>query len=138
MTFTSLQRVRSLASKFLQYCLCPQLPTPHGSEMSNVNRTPSSKLLVTLKCLGGNEFPIYNLLFSFISLRWVLVVVCGISFPHQGWNPGPLCWELGVSPQTTTELLYFLLMNATCEVGGDFNQRLKKAPSVLLLFSAPF
>ena len=23
-------------------------------------------------------------------------IVCGIQFPDQGSNPGPLCWELGV------------------------------------------
>ena len=26
----------------------------------------------------------------------VLVAACGIQFPDQGWNPGPLHWEHGV------------------------------------------
>ena len=41
----------------------------------------------------------------FIWLHWVLlmarrssifVVACRIWFPDQGWNTGPLCWEVGV------------------------------------------
>ena len=26
----------------------------------------------------------------------LLAAVCGIYFPNQGWNPGPLLWECGV------------------------------------------
>ena len=33
------------------------------------------------------------------------VVVCGIEFPDQGLNPGPLHWECGVSHWTTREIL---------------------------------
>ena len=32
----------------------------------------------------------------FIQLLWVLVVACGIQFPDQGSNLGPLYWECGV------------------------------------------
>ena len=35
-------------------------------------------------------------IFSFIWLHWVLAAVCGISFPDQGWNRGPLQWERSV------------------------------------------
>ena len=39
----------------------------------------------------------FSLFFSFlIWLCWVLVTACGIWFPGQGWNPGPLHWEHGV------------------------------------------
>ena len=45
-----------------------------------------------------------------IWLCWVLAVTCkllaaacGISFPDQGWNLGPLCWEHGVLAWTTRE-----------------------------------
>ena len=34
--------------------------------------------------------------FLFIWLHHVLVVACGIYFPNQGLNPGPLCWEYSV------------------------------------------
>ena len=38
----------------------------------------------------------YNVLKIFlllIWLHWILVAVCGIQFPDQGSNPGPLHWE---------------------------------------------
>ena len=34
-----------------------------------------------------------------------LVVACGIQFPDQGLNPGPLHWECGLSHWTTREVL---------------------------------
>ena len=30
---------------------------------------------------------------SLVAARELLVVTCGIQFPDQGWNPGPLHWE---------------------------------------------
>ena len=45
------------------------------------------------------------------SLLWhvgSIVVVCGISFPGQGSNPGPLCWEprvLDAGPQGSPRVL---------------------------------
>ena len=35
-------------------------------------------------------------IYLFIWLCQVLVAACGISFPYQGLNPGPLNWELGM------------------------------------------
>ena len=54
-------------------------------------------------------FNIY--LFLFLWLRRVLaaagkllVVACGIQFPDQGWNPGPLHWECSLSHWVTREV----------------------------------
>ena len=43
----------------------------------------------------------------FIWLQQILVAVCGIYFPEQGLNPGPLYWELRVlapGPSETSEV----------------------------------
>ena len=33
---------------------------------------------------------------SLVATRKLLAVVHGISFPDQGWDPGPLHWECGI------------------------------------------
>ena len=40
----------------------------------------------------------------FIWLCWVLVAACGIQFPNQGSNLGPLHWEQSLSPWTTRDV----------------------------------
>ena len=42
------------------------------------------------------NFTYYFFFDSFMWLSWVLVVTCGIQFPYQGANLGPLHWECGV------------------------------------------
>ena len=37
-----------------------------------------------------------RMIFFFFWLYQVLTAVCGLWFPEQGWNPGPLHWELEV------------------------------------------
>ena len=39
---------------------------------------------------------IYSTYYLFIWLCQILVAACGIQFPYQGLNPGPLYWEHGV------------------------------------------
>ena len=42
---------------------------------------------------GNLNIKIFIYLFTW--QLWVLVAACGIWFPDQGSNPGPLHWELG-------------------------------------------
>ena len=49
-------------------------------------------------------------IYLFIWLSWVLVAACGIYFPDEGSNPGPLHWEHGVltagPPRKSQESIY--------------------------------
>ena len=51
--------------------------------------------------------------YLFIWLLWVLVVAYGIQLPDQGWNPGPLHWELRVlatgPPEKSLFVVYILM-----------------------------
>ena len=49
----------------------------------------------------------FNILFIYVLiwLHQVLTAACGIYVPDQGWNPGPLHWERGVSHWATREVL---------------------------------
>ena len=40
--------------------------------------------------------------YLFVWLKWVLVAACGIYYPDQVLNPGPLLWEQRVSGHWTT------------------------------------
>ena len=51
---------------------------------------------LTFRSLILSEFFFFNI-YLFIWLLPLLVVACGIYFPDQGSNPGPLHWECGVS-----------------------------------------
>ena len=51
------------------------------------SKFPSTYLLSYLSFFSLIQF-IY-----FIWLHWVLVTACGIQFPDQGSNPGPLHWQ---------------------------------------------
>jgi len=47
--------------------------------------------------INGFIFYLINIyLFLFICLNQVLVVSCGVQFPDQGLNPGPLHEECGI------------------------------------------
>ena len=60
----------------------------------------------------------FNIYFYlFIWLHWVLVVACGIQFPEQGLNPGPLHWELRVL--ATGDYLLISLAYPVCRGGGS-------------------
>ena len=69
-----------------------------GSYVVNI---PGPGLSLLLKFLGPF---LLLLLFSnihlFIWLHWVLLAACGIYFPDQGSNPGPLHWECRVLANT--------------------------------------
>ena len=66
----------------------------HGSQQTWV----STEYFKCGWCKGRSELEILLIIFfdSFMWLSWVLVVTCGIQFPHQGSNLGPLHWECGV------------------------------------------
>ena len=59
----------------------------------------TSKYLVSVH--HGSKFFVLKNVYLFIWLHWVLVATCGISFPDQGLNPGPLHWEPDVSHWAT-------------------------------------
>ena len=64
--------------------------------------------------IPGREFLPFSRSFAyFIWLHWILVVACGIQFPNQGSNPGPLHWELGVlatGPRRKSQILFLILV----------------------------
>ena len=43
-----------------------------------------------------DRYTLLSFFLPFFWLHWALVVACGIQFPDQGSNPGPLHWERGV------------------------------------------
>ena len=83
-----------------------------GAPFENYQNSPSCLLLGTYRCHLSLSLSLF-LLFPFIYLfgcprSWLqraeslifvaesLVVACGVWFPEQGLNPGPLPWEHGV------------------------------------------
>ena len=54
-------------------------------------------VLLTIGCFFSFLKNLFNCARSQLQHVGPLVVACGIQFPDQGWNLGPLHWEQGVS-----------------------------------------
>ena len=68
-------------------------------------------------CRGGwievkAEFFFLSYVFSSIRSQLILVAACGIQFPDQEWNPGPLHWEHGVLATGPPEKSRAVLFNS--------------------------
>ena len=69
---------------------------------SSSNQAQCLKPLSCFKSLWHSLLPAF---YIFIWLCPVFVVACGVWFPDQGSNLGPLHWERGLSHWTTREVL---------------------------------
>ena len=86
------------------------------------------------------KFLKYINIYFFISLHWVLVAACGISFSDQGWKLGLLHWEYGVLatgppgevPQSFLDQIIQLHLRA-CATPSSL-----KFPSCLVFFTPSF
>ena len=50
----------------------------------------------------------------------LLVAECGIQFPNQGMNPGPLHWELGVLPTGPAGKFLFCIIILFLSTGSEY------------------
>ena len=50
----------------------------------------------------------------FIATYELLVAACGIQFPNQGANPGPLHWQHGLSPWAAREVPIIQNLETVC------------------------
>ena len=66
------------------------------TQASNPGLLHCRQTLYPLSHQGSLVSMTYSLKYLFIWLYWVLVVACGIQFPDQESNLGPLHWEHGV------------------------------------------
>ena len=81
---------------------------------SEFNKRFSSFFLIFYKINLQNK----KIFYLFVLLHQVLaavcelsVVICGFYFPGQGWNLGPLHWELGVSATEVPKRFYDEVLN---------------------------
>ena len=69
---------------------------PSCSQYHEISPHPQGKLPALLKVAFNRLLKKKNYLFGCITSAGSLVEACGIEFPNQGSNLGPLQWESGV------------------------------------------
>ena len=53
-----------------------------------------------------------------VAAQEIFTAACGIQFPDQGSNLGPLHWEQSLNHWTTRKVLPWLILRWKCDVGS--------------------